>query len=149
MSPENKALIKTSWKSVEAIADEAAAIFYQRLFELDPELQALFKNSDMATQRAKLVAALSSVVASVDQLERVIPVLQSLGRRHAGYGVQLHHYDTVGAALLWTLERGLGESWTADLAAAWTHAYAVVAGVMRDAQLDAETAPSTLLAATA
>ena len=149
MSPEQKALIKISWRAVEPIAEEAAALFYQRLFEVDPELRALFSTTDMAKQRSKLIAALSAVVASVDHLERVMPALQSLGRRHAGYGVEFEHYDTVGSALLWTLEQGLGERWTPELEAAWADAYALVAGVMRDAQREAETIVSPTLAATA
>lgn len=138
MSPEQKSLITSSWRAVEPIADQAATSFYERLFGLDPGLRALFRDSDMVAQRRKLITALRSVVAGLDDLDRVIPVLQSLGRRHAGYGVRDAHYDTVGRALLETLGQGLGSDWTPELEAAWTEAYALVSGVMREAQREVE-----------
>ncbi len=142
MTPQQKSLIRSSWRAVEPIADEAAAMFYDRLFELDPNLRPLFGNSDMSSQRTKLVTALGAVVAGLDRLDRVIPALEDLGRRHAGYGVEDRHYETVGSALLWTLEQGLAEVWNADLEDAWSTAYATVSSVMRDAMREAESAPA-------
>ena len=142
MTPQQKSLIRSSWRAVEPIADEAAALFYDRLFELDPNLRPLFRNSDMSSQRTKLVTALGAVVAGLDRLDRVIPALEDLGRRHAGYGVEDRHYETVGSALLWTLEQGLGEVWGADLEDAWSTAYATVSSVMRDAMREVEGRPA-------
>ena len=133
MSPENKMLVKSTWAMVVPIADAAAALFYERLFALDASLQPMFGNTDMADQRRKLMQALAAVVNSLDNLEALIPILETLGKSHVRYGVTDQHYDTVGAALLWTLEQGLQNAWTPDVATAWTSAYGTVAGVMRGA----------------
>ena len=133
MSPENKALVKSTWAKVVPIAEIAATLFYQRLFVLDPSLQPMFAKSDMADQRRKLMQALAAVINGIDHLEPLIPVLENLGARHRRYGVVDAHYDTVGAALLWTLAQGLKEIWTPAAEAAWTEAYGTVAGVMRNA----------------
>ena len=133
MSPENKALVKSTWAMVVPIADVAATLFYDRLFTLDASLQPLFGNTDMAEQRRKLMQALAAVVNGLDNLESLIPVLETLGRNHVRYGVIDRHYDTVGAALLWTLEQGLKDAWTPSVKSAWTIAYGTVAGVMRGA----------------
>ena len=131
MTPQQKSIVQGTWRQVEPIADQAARLFYGRLFELDPDLRKLFAGVDMATQRQKLLLALSGVVGALDRIESVLPQLETLGRRHAGYGVTDRHYETVGSALLWTLEQGLGPAWTADAAAAWTAAYGLVAGAMQ------------------
>ncbi|MEH2502573.1 hemoglobin-like flavoprotein [Bradyrhizobium sp. AZCC 1578] len=133
MSPETKELLKSTWAKVIPISDIAAGLFYERLFTLDPSLQRLFKDADMKEQRRKLVQALSAVINSVDDLPSLVPTLEILGRNHIRYGVEDRHYDTVGAALLWTLERGLKEAWTPAAKSAWVVAYSTVSGVMRDA----------------
>ena len=133
MTPTEVGLIKASWAAVEPIADDAAGLFYGRLFELDPALQRLFRRTDMAAQRKVLMQTLAVVVKSLDRLEQIVPAVQALGRRHAGYGVRAEHYDTVGNALLWTLEQGLGEGFSPDVRAAWTQAYGTLATVMIDA----------------
>ena len=133
MSPDQKLLVQESWKKVVPIATTAAHLFYDRLFELDPSAQALFKTTDLVEQRRKLIQALAAVVQGIDRLEELIPTLADLGRRHGLYGVEDRHYDTVGSALLWTLEQGLGSAWTPGLKAAWSSAYALVADVMRNA----------------
>ena len=133
MTPTEVGLIKASWAAVEPIADDAAGLFYGRLFELDPALQRLFRRTDMAAQRKVLMQTLAVVVKSLDRLEQIVPAVQALGRRHAGYGVRAEHYDTVGSALLWTLEQGLGEGFSPDVRAAWTQAYGTLATVMIDA----------------
>ena len=112
MLPEDKALVKTTWAMVVPIADVAATLFYERLFALDSSLRPMFDRTDMKEQRRKLLAALGTVVNGLDNLEPLIPVLENLGRNHSRYGVKDAHYETVGAALLWTLEQGLGEAWT-------------------------------------
>ena len=133
MTPTEVGLIKASWAAVEPIADDAAGLFYGRLFELDPALQRLFRSTDMAAQRKVLMQTLAVVVKSLDRLEQIVPAVQALGRRHAGYGVRAEHYDTVGSALLCTLEQGLGEGFSPDVRAAWTQAYGTLATVMIDA----------------
>ena len=115
------------------IADAAATIFYDRLFELDPSLRRLFSRTDMAGQRRNLMQTLAVVVASIDRLESIVPAVEALGRRHAGYGVEAAHFETVGQALLDTLAVGLGEDFTAEVRDAWATAYGILAGVMQSA----------------
>jgi hemoglobin-like flavoprotein len=107
------ALVQKTFAVIAPIADDAAVLFYRRLFEIDPRLQAMFKG-DMTEQRKKLMQMLTAAVKGLDHLERLVPVVEDLGRRHAGYGVADEHYDTVGAALLWTLEKGLGDAFTPE-----------------------------------
>ena len=132
MTPEQQHLIQTSWAQLTPIADQAAALFYARLFELDPALKPLF-TGDMKTQGAKLMKAINLVVRSLDKLDSLLPALQALGQRHVGYGVQAAHYDIVGTALLWTLEQGLGDTFTAPTRTAWGEAYSRLATVMQSA----------------
>ena len=136
MTPNEIALIQQSFTKVEPIRDLAADLFYNRLFELDPAVRKLFPE-DLSEQKKKLMATIAFVVATLDRLDDVVPAVQALGRSHAGYGVAEKDYDTVGAALLWTLEKGLGDGWKPDVAAAWTAAYGLLAGVMIDAQKQA------------
>ena len=133
MTPTEVGLIRTSWVAVEPIADTAASLFYARLFELDPAIERLFRRTDMAAQRKNLMQTLTVVVKSLDRLDQLVPAVQALGRRHAGYGVREEHYATVGAALLWTLEQGLGEAFTPAVREAWTTAYGTLASVMIEA----------------
>jgi hemoglobin-like flavoprotein len=133
MTPTQIDLIRASWTAVEPIADTAAGLFYGRLFELDPALERLFRRTDMAAQRKVLMQTLTVVVKSLDRLDQIVPAVQALGRRHAGYGVREEHYGTVGAALLWTLEQGLGDGFTDPVRAAWTEAYGTLATVMIEA----------------
>lgn len=133
MTPDQKILVKDTWSKVLPIADTAASLFYARLFETDPSAQPLFNAANMTEQRKKLMQAIGTVVAGLDNLSPLIPVLENLGRKHVTYGVTDTQYDTVGAALLWTLERGLGDAWTPPVMDAWVAAYTAVAGVMRSA----------------
>jgi hemoglobin-like flavoprotein len=130
MTPNQVDLIRASWASVEPIQDVAATLFYDRLFELDPTLRRLFRNADMAQQKKILMQTLTVVVKSLDRLDQLVPAIEALGRRHAGYGIRAEHYETVGAALLWTLGQGLGEGFTTDVERAWTQAYSTLASVM-------------------
>ena len=130
MTPAQVDMIRTSWTAVEPIGDVAATLFYDRLFELDPALRRLFSRTDMAQQKKVLIQTLTVVVKSLDRLDQLVPAIEALGRRHAGYGVRAEHYDTVGAALLWTLGQGLGDGFTPDLEVAWTEAYTTLASVM-------------------
>ena len=133
MSPEQKALVKETWHEVAPMAETAARLFYDRLFEIDPTTRPLFKATDLAEQRRKLIQALTMVVQGLDRQEALIPTLAALGRRHGNYGVAAGHYESVRAALLWTLEQGLGTKWTPEVRAAWSAAYILVADVMRRA----------------
>src|SRR5262252_1627446 len=141
MSPEQKELVKQTWLKVAPMADAAARLFYDRLFEIDATTRPLFKTTDLTEQRRKLIQALTMVVQGLDHLEELVPTLADLGRRHAQYGVSDGNYDTVGAALLWTLEQALGSGWTPEVKAAWSGAYALLANVMRGAAGEPASAP--------
>ena len=132
MTPESKRLVQESWARVEPIADTAAGLFYDRLFEIDPSLRAMFP-ADLREQRKKLMQMLAAAVKGLTRLDQLVPVVQDLGRRHGRYGVQDAHYDTVGAALLWTLEKGLGRAFTPEVAEAWATVYGVLASTMKNA----------------
>ena len=134
MTPAQKDLVQSTWAFVVPIADTATAMFYDRLFEIDPGSRGLFQKTDLAQQRLKLLQVLSVAIAGLDDLDRLIPIVEDLGRRHAGYGVKDEHYDSVGVALLWTLQQGLGAAWNAETTAAWAEVYGVLSGVMRRAQ---------------
>ena len=131
---EQKRLVLETWKQVAVNGDAAAALFYRRLFETDPTTRELFRATDMSAQRRKLIMTIGFAIVSLDHLDLLKLTMGELGRRHAGYGVKDKHYDTVGFALLWTLERGLGKNWNADVSAAWAEVYGTLAGVMRRAQ---------------
>lgn len=129
-------LVQDSFELVKPIAPAAAEIFYAKLFELDPALKPLFpakKEGAMAEQGNKLMTMLASAVAGLSALDKLIPILQDLGKRHVAYRVEKSHYDTVGAALLDTLEAGLGDKFTPEVKAAWTKVYTVMAEVMIEA----------------
>jgi hemoglobin-like flavoprotein len=137
VTPEHIALVQRTFADVLPMADTAAALFYERLFALDSTLRSLF-HDDMQEQGRKLMAMLQMVVVGLSQLEELIPIVQELGVRHRGYGVTDAHYATVGAALLWTLEQGLGERFTPEVQVAWTSAYTMLANTMRAAAAAAE-----------
>jgi nitric oxide dioxygenase len=126
------ALVQSTFATIAPQADAAAALFYTRLFDLDPGLKRMF-SSDMTEQGRKLTAMLALAVNSLDRLDELVPVVRSLGIRHAGYGVTDTHYDTVGRALLWTLEQGLGAGFTPEVREAWTSVYGVLAATMKSA----------------
>jgi len=133
VTPRQIDLIRASWSAVEPISDDAARLFYERLFELDPAIRRLFARTDMAAQRRILMQTLALLVSSLDDFETVTPVLAALGRVHAGFGVRQGHYDTVEAALLWALDRGLSDTFDDETADAWATAYSAVASVMIEA----------------
>ena len=139
MTPEKVALVQESFKSVAPIAETAADIFYDKLFELDPKLRTLFPEQ-MGDQKKKLMQMLATAVNNLHQVETIVPAVQDLGRRHVAYGITPEMYDTVGAALLFTLEKGLGEGWTPEVAEAWTDTYGIVATTMKDAAAEAPAA---------
>jgi hemoglobin-like flavoprotein len=122
-------LVQDSWQKVAAIAPQAAELFYQNLFTADPSLKPLFKG-DMPEQGKKLMQMIGAAVGKLNDLPALVPILQGLGKRHAGYGVEDSHYQTVGAALLKTLGQGLGADFTEEVKQAWTQVYTVMADVM-------------------
>lgn len=136
-SPEQIRLVQSTWLKVMPIRNAAAQLFYARLFAMDPSLKALFRG-DMREQGTKLMNMINAAVKGLSQLERVIPAVQELGRRHAGYGVKEQHYATVGAALLWTLSKGLGVDFTPAAKAAWAAVYDVLATTMQEAAVTAQ-----------
>ena len=132
LTPEQITLVRDSWNQVVPIADQAAELFYGRLFELDPALQPMFKG-DMTEQGRKLTRMIGVAVDGLDKLDEIVPAVQDLGVRHLEYGVKSSHYDTVGEALLWTLSQGLGEAFTPEVESAWTDVYTLLADTMKDA----------------
>ena len=130
MTPDQVKAIQDSFKLVAPISEQAAALFYGRLFEIAPEVKPLFRG-DMTEQGRKLMATLAVVVNGLANLEAILPAASTLARRHVAYGVKPGHYAPVGEALLWTLERGLGpQQWTQELAAAWAAAYTTLSQYM-------------------
>lgn len=130
LTPAHVALVKETWGMVIPIADTAASLFYARLFETNPQLAPMFKGVNLPEQRKKLVKAINMVVVSLERIEALVPIIRDMGRRHAGYGVKDQHYGQVGAALLWTLEAGLGDDWSDEAAMAWSLAYRLLANTM-------------------
>jgi hemoglobin-like flavoprotein len=129
MTTEKKRLVQETFAQVVPIADHAAALFYGRLFELDPSLRPLFKG-DLGQQGAKLMQTIGYCVGKLDTLGEIVPAVKDLGRKHAGYGVKESSFQTVGAALLWTLDKGLGPAFTPEVKAAWTEVYGILSATM-------------------
>ncbi|HEY2533899.1 MAG TPA: globin family protein [Xanthobacteraceae bacterium] len=129
MTPDQVKTVQDSFAKVAPISEQAAALFYDRLFAIAPAVRPLFKG-DMEEQGRKLMATLAVVVNGLSNLETMLPTASTLAKRHADYGVQAADYTCVGEALLWTLERGLGEQWTPQLAAAWSAAYGTLSEFM-------------------
>lgn len=132
MTPHQVTLVQDSFAKVRPIADQAADLFYGRLFEIAPEVRGMFPE-DMREQKKKLMAMLGLAVANLHKPETVVPALQTLGRQHVAFGTRAAHYAPVGAALLWTLEQGLGADFTPEVREAWSETYALVSRVMQAA----------------
>jgi len=132
MTPQQVQLVQTTWEQVVPIADTAAGLFYGRLFELDPSLKPMFK-TDIKEQGKKLMTMITVAVRGLNDLGALVPAVEQLGVRHVAYGVKDSHYDTVGGALLWTLEKGLGPAFTPDVKEAWATTYGVLATTMKNA----------------
>jgi nitric oxide dioxygenase len=129
MTPDQIELVQQSFAKVASISEQAAVLFYDRLFEIAPKVKSMFP-ADMTEQRKKLMATLAVVVNGLGNLESVLPAASALARRHVSYGAKAEHYPVVGAALLWTLEKGLGDGWTPEVAEAWATAYGTLSGFM-------------------
>jgi nitric oxide dioxygenase len=129
MTPDDVELVQSTFEQVRPISQETAGMFYGRLFEIAPDVKPLFKG-DMAEQGRKLMATLAVVIGSLHSLPTILPAVSTLAKKHVEYGVKPSHYAAVGAALLWTLERGLGAAWTPEAAKAWTDAYNTLSNFM-------------------
>ncbi len=129
MTPEKIQLVQDSFKKVVPIAPQAADIFYARLFEIAPNVRPMFPD-DMSNQKDKLMGMLGTAVNNLHQVETIIPAVQELGRKHVEYGVKDEHYKPVGEALIYTLEKGLGEEFTPEVKEAWVTTYTTLEGVM-------------------
>jgi len=132
MTPQQVELVQSTWKQVFPIQEQAATLFYDKLFQSDPAIKNLFKGN-MKEQGKKLMTMINVAVNGLTQLDTIVPALQELGKRHAKYGVKDAHYATVGAALLWTLEQGLGTAFTVEAKQAWVATYGVLASTMQQA----------------
>jgi hemoglobin-like flavoprotein len=130
VTPKQIQLVQQTWARVLPLKEHAAVLFYDRLFATDPALQSLFKGN-MAEQRGKLMTMITVAVNGLTRLDTLVPAVRDLGNRHARYGVQEAHYATVGAALLWTLEKGLGPAFTPEVKEAWATVYGVLATTMQ------------------
>jgi len=133
MTPDQILLVRTSWPAIAERADALTNRFYEHLFVIDPSAARLFTGVDMAAQRKKLSQTLAVVVNALNDVDRLLPAVAALGKRHAHYGVEDRHFDSVGEALLEAISDALGDGFTAEVRAAWTVAYALLASVMRRA----------------
>jgi hemoglobin-like flavoprotein len=141
MIPMQIRLVQESFREVVPIREAAATIFYDRLFAIDPELRSMFANADMSKQGNKLMASLGFVVGGLHRPDTILADVRALARRHVGYGVRDSHYETVGHALIDTLEIGLGAGFTPEVRDAWNAAYALLASVMRQAADEVDLEP--------
>jgi hemoglobin-like flavoprotein len=132
LTTEQKRLVRSPWALVMPIQDEAARLFYDRLFDIDPSTKPLFASTDMAEQGKMLMQMINVAVASLERLDAIRFAVKDLGRRHEGYGVKEEHYESVGAALLWTLWQGLGEQFTPEVEEAWAETYGTLTGIMKE-----------------
>ena len=132
MTPEQVEIVQASWAKVIPISQTASELFYARLFEIAPEVKPYFKG-DMKEQGKKLMVMIGTAVNSLTNIEAVVPAIRDMAIRHVDYGVKPEDYDSVGTALLWTLEQGLGDDFTPEVKDAWAEVYGLVAGTMKDA----------------
>jgi len=139
MTHDDILYVQSSWRTVLPMKETAAALFYRKLFQLDPSLRALFSH-DMDQQGAKLIQMITAAVRALDRMDALLPVVRELGTRHLTYGVRDEHYGSVGMALLWTLEQALREDFTPEVKSAWIKTYGVLSQTMREAALAHEAA---------
>jgi len=146
MTPNQIALVQESFRSVVPISSTAADLFYQRLFDIAPEVRQLFP-ADLSGQKIKLISMLATAVNNLHQLDAIVPAVRELGARHKHYGVTADHFEPVGAALLWTLEQGLGRAFSPEVEAAWTEAFDLLATTMKEGLNAGDRGQSRLTAA--
>lgn len=141
MTPDQILLVRSSWSKIAERADVFTARFYERLFSIDDSAARLFSGVEMTAQQWKLAQTLGVVVQALDDLDTLLPAVAALGTRHTRYGVQPHHFESVGRALLQAFGDTLGDGFTADARTAWTEAYALIASVMQRALIRAGESP--------
>lgn len=132
MTKQQIELVQSTWAKVIPMSEQAAVLFYEKLFELDPSLESMFPD-DIQPQGEKLMKMITVAVNGLSNLEQIVPAVEALGERHVGYGVTDEHYDTVGEALIWTLGTGLGDDFTDEVVAAWADVYNLLASTMKNA----------------
>jgi hemoglobin-like flavoprotein len=130
ITPDDILRVRASFALVVPIKDAAADLFYNRLFEIAPQVRALFPE-DLREQKRKLMAMIATAVGGLHNLDSLVPAVKALGARHVAYGAKAEHYAVVGDALLWTLERGLGEAFNPEVRQSWTKVYGTLAAVMQ------------------
>jgi nitric oxide dioxygenase len=129
MTPQDIEIVQSSFAEIAPVDDETGLQFYQRLFRIAPELKPLFPG-DMEEQGRMFMSMLTVAVNGLSNLDRIEADLADLAIRHVGYGVKPDHYAKVGAALLWTLEENLADTFTDDVRRAWVAVYDTLSGVM-------------------
>jgi len=132
-TPEQRLLLQESWATIAKDGDRLATLFYERLFELDPSIRPMFAKTDMVAQRRKFLQMLGDILRVIDYPDALFPEAVGLARRHVGYGVVSSHYETVGQALVWMLEEGLGDAFSGEVRRAWSDAYRFVSALMQRA----------------
>ena len=131
LTQQDIALVRSSFANVAPIKDAAATLFYDRLFEMAPQVRGMFPD-DLTEQKIKLMAMIATAVGGLDDLGALVPAVKALGARHAGYGTKPEHYQVVAEALRWTRGKGLGDGFTPEVEAAWTRVYGVLATTMQE-----------------
>jgi hemoglobin-like flavoprotein len=138
MTPRQIDLVKTTWQLAATSADTVGPLFYETLFEMVPEVKPMFSRTTVPEQSRKLLSMLSYVVGKLDSLEDILDEVTRLAQRHVKYGVQDIHYSYVGAALLMTLEKGLGNAWNNEVKDAWATCFGILSSAMMNAAGNAE-----------
>jgi hemoglobin-like flavoprotein len=127
--PTKREVVRTSFAKIVLVPD-VGAMFYDRLFSIDPSLRSLFKDNIVETGRL-LMTVVSVAIDNLDQMERIIPAIRNLGRRHRGYGVKPADYEAGKDAFLWAIEQALGEDFTPPVRDAWLTWYQSLAAEMQ------------------
>jgi hemoglobin-like flavoprotein/class 3 adenylate cyclase len=133
VKPDAVLIVQSTFERVAPSADAFARMFYDRLFDESADVAALFEHVDMPVQRKMLMDVLAVAVRGLDRIESVVPILQELGRRHAGYGARTAHYKLVGEALVWSLRSFFKDDFTPEVELAWIEIYGIIAKTMIDA----------------
>jgi hemoglobin-like flavoprotein len=135
MNPDSERLVRETWSRLKPAADRMATTFYARLFDIDPDVRERFSGVDMGTQRQKFMEMMDGIVRVLDEPGQLVSELAASGRRHVQYGATRRGYESIGAALLWSIERELGADFTPSVRDAWRELYGVVSAVMRRASV--------------
>src|SRR5215471_4847750 len=130
MTPRQIQLVKNSWAIVSTLdIITVGSLFYNRLFEIDPETKPMFSVT-VEEQARKAMSMLNYIIQKLDKLDDIVDEVTKLAQAHAKYGVGPEHYLTGGVALLWTLEKGLGKHWNEEVREAWVSCYTVLSNAM-------------------